>query len=189
MLKNVPFKRRAAALALGFTLVAGAGALAWTAQAADAPAGQPGMPMHHDFMQMRLKHMSDELALTPQQQQLAEAALQKEHPSKEAMEAMRKRHEAHLVALMDPNFDPRKLAAEEDQEHAAMEAQHKDARNAWFALWDTLNPDQRVKARLMLLKMAEHEHGHHHGMHGDEGPHGGPDGAHGGIPPPPPHQG
>jgi hypothetical protein len=150
------------------------------------------MPMHHDFMQMRLKHMSDELMLTPQQQQLAQVALQKEEPSKEAREAMRKHHEAHLVALMDPNFDPRKLAAEEDQEHAAMEAQHKDARNAWFALWDSLNADQRVKARLMLLKMAEHEHGHH-GMHGGYGEHGGmhggPDGAHGGMPPPPPNQG
>ena len=187
MLKNVPFRRRAAAIALGFAAAAAAGAYAYTAEAADSPQAEPGMAMHHDFAEMRMHRISEELALTPQQQQLAKSAFDKMRPSHEEMEAMRKRHEAHLVALMDPNFDPRKAAAEEDSEHAAMEAHKKDARGAWFALWDTFNPDQRVKARLMLLKMAEREHGHrgergeHGEMHGPDGMHGGPDGM---APPP-----
>ena len=195
MLKNVPFRRRAAAIALGLAAAAAAGGYAWTADAADSPQAQPGMAMHHDFAEMRLHRMSEQLSLTPQQQQLAKSAFEKMRPSHEEMEAMHKRHEASLVALMDPNFDPRKAAAEEDQEHAAMEVHKKDARQAWFALWDTLNPDQRVKARLMLLKMAEREHGGHRGeggehgeMHGPDGMHGGPDGMHGGpngMPPPP----
>lgn len=183
MFNNVPFRRRAAALALGFAAVAAAGAYAYSADAADSPQAQPGMAMHHDFAEWRMHRISEELALTPQQQVLAKSAMEKMRPSHEEMEAMRKRHEAHLVALMDPNFDPRKAAAEEDAEHAAMEAHKKDARNSWFALWDTFNPDQRVKARLMLLKMAEHEHGHggeHGEMHGPDGMHGGPEGMHGG---------
>jgi Spy/CpxP family protein refolding chaperone len=183
MLKNVPFRRRAAAIALGFAAVAAAGAYAYSADAADAPQAQPGMAMHHNFEEMRMHRISEELALTPQQQALAKTAMEKMRPSHEEMEAMRKRHEAQLVALMDPNFDPRKAAAEEDAEHAAMEAHKKDARGAWFALWDTFNPDQRVKARLMLLKMAEREHGHfgeRGDMHGPDGMHGGPDGMHGG---------
>jgi hypothetical protein len=198
MLKNVPFKRRSvAAAALAVTLITGAGVFAWSAEAADSQTTPSGMPMHHDWEQMRMHRMAEELSLNPQQQQLAMTAMQKMHPSKEAMQRMKKEHEQHLLALMDPNFDPRKMAAEEDQMHSEMEAKQKDARGAWFALWDTLSPEQRVKARLMLLKMAEREHGH--GMHGDHGPEdmheghegmrGGPDGMHGGpdgMPPPPP---
>jgi hypothetical protein len=200
MLKNVPFKRRTvAAAALAVTLVASAGAFAWSAEAADSQTTPSGMPMHHDFEQMRMHRMAEELSLNSQQQQLAMTAMQKMHPGKEAMQQMHMAHEQHLLALMDPNFDPRKMAAEEDQMHAAMEAQRKEARSAWFALWDTLSAEQRVKARLMLLKMAEREPGHgmhgdepgdHDGMHGDhDGMHGGPDGMHGGpngMPPPAP---
>ena len=126
MLNNVPFKRRSiAAAALAVTLITGAGVFAWSAQAADSQTTPSGMPMHHDFEQMRMHRLADELSLNSQQQQLAMTAMQKMHPGKDAMEQMHKAHEQHLLALMDPNFDPRKAAAEADQMHAAMEAQEE----------------------------------------------------------------
>jgi Spy/CpxP family protein refolding chaperone len=178
MVKKFPFSRRIAAGAVALALAGGGGLAAYSAFAANPPA-QPGMPpdMHHDWEQKRESHLVEELGLNPQQAQLAQAAMAKMRPSRDMMEHMKKMHEARLEALMDPNFDPRKAAAMEDEERAAHEAHMKDARTAWFALWDSLDAGQRVKARLMLIKMAERgpmEHMPHEGMHGDmhdgEGP-------------------
>lgn len=184
MIQKFPFRRRFAVGALAVALAGGAGVAAYSAFAADAP--QPGMhpgEMQHDWAKRREDHLVAELGLNPQQAALAQAAMAKMKPDHDMMERMHKSHEARLLALMDPNFDPRRAAAQEDQERADREARMKDARTSWFALWDSLDANQRVKARLMLLKMAERgpmERMHGEGMHGDgmrgpDGGHGGPD--------------
>jgi hypothetical protein len=185
MAQKFPVRRRFAIGALALALAGGGTVAAYSAFAADPPAPgmQPGQ-MHQEWQQKREQHLVDELGLNPQQAVLAQAAMAKMRPDHGMMDHMHKEHEARLLALMDPNFDPRKAAAMEDQERAEHEAHMRDARTAWFALWDSLDANQRVKARLMLLKMAErgpmeHMHGHD-GMHGGGDMHGpgGPNGQH-----------
>lgn len=124
--------------------------------------------------QRAMEWFKTRLKLTSSQAALWDRAVSTMHPPADARERARQSHEQYLAALMDPSFDPRKWLAQEDQTRAEREAHMKESRNAWLAVWDSLDAAQRTQVREFLFKRAEHRgHGgwaHHEGhAWGNEG--------------------
>ena len=154
----------AAALALG--LAAGANAAPADAGPGAMMSGQ-GMQGHHmsgkqgERGMRGLARLHDDLKLDARQEALwGEAA----SASREAHGAMRERfrtqHEEMAVALKQPNADLRALAKRSDDLRAEMRKQHEATRDRWLTVYDSLNSEQKEKARVFLAKMFERS-GHH----------------------------
>jgi hypothetical protein len=146
--------------------------VAVAAEPGDAgPPGPGGMHhgMMHHHMLHALKHLRAQLKLTDQQGQLWDAALQKMHPSPDARKDMAAHHHEMIDALKSPDFDPHHMADAMDKMHAEHEAHMKEVRDAWLAVWDSLDADQRTKVRHFLLHMHHAGHGGHHGAPKDAG--------------------
>ena len=140
-------------------------------QTAPAPPG-PGMHSTHDMQGMhdmhgmRHMHMMRELArlktslrLTPEQAALWDRAEQQMKPAADVREQMKATHGRMTAMLDDPNFDPRKLAAEMDRVQTERMAKHKTTREAWFAMYDKLDPVQRGQVREFLRSHMAHGKG------------------------------
>lgn len=128
-------------------------------------------PMHRMHDMARLK---TSLRLTPEQAALWDRAAQQMKPPADLREQMKAAHERMAAMLDDPNFDPRKLAAEMDNMQSERMARHKTMREAWFAVYDKLNPVQRGQVREFLRshmargeRMRDPMGSMHRGMHGD----------------------
>lgn len=128
--------------------------------AAGSPMDMPGPGMHHHSLLHQLQHLKAKLKLNSQQAALWDEAEQKTQPSEEERKQMRAQHARWLAALADPGFDPHPWAAEMDQARAARMSHMKDVQDAWLAVWDTLDTDQRTQARGFL-----HARAAHMGMH------------------------
>ena len=129
-------------------------------------------PMHmmHDMARLKTS-----LRLTPEQAALWARAEQQMKPAADLGEQMKAMHGRMAAMLDDPNFDPRKLAAEMDSMQSARMARHKSMREAWFAVYDKLDPVQRGQVREFLRShmaraepMRSHMGAMHGGMHGDQ---------------------
>jgi Spy/CpxP family protein refolding chaperone len=159
--------------AIGVAAVLGATALGTMAALA---ADTPGMHGQMDGMQghggpgRAMERFKAKLKLTSSQAALWDVAASKMRPPAGAREHMRDAHEQYLNALMDSSFDPRKWLVQQDQQRAEREAQMKEARSAWLAVWDSLDASQRTQVREVLFKRAQHEH------HFDWAPHRGQEG-------------
>lgn len=129
--------------------------------------------MHHKSMMHELGRLKTSLRLTPEQATLWDRAEQQMKPAGDMREQMKARHERMTAMLDDPNFDPRKLAGEMDSVQSERMARSKSMREAWFAVYDKLNPVQRGQVREFLrsrMSRGEHMRGRlgsmHHGMDG-----------------------
>ena len=81
-------------------------------------------------------------------------------PQGDIREQMRAHHDRMAAMLDDPNFDPRKMAAEMDNLGAQHRAKMAGIRDAWLAVYDSLNPVQRGQVREFLReRMAHRMHG------------------------------
>ncbi len=128
----------------------------------------PGMREMHELDRLRTS-----LQLTPQQSALWDRAAAAMKPDGNPHEEMKARHDRMLAMLADPNFNPRAMAAETDRMDDERKAKMRTVRDAWFAVYDSLNPAQRGQVREFLReRMTKHEHGMHGGewMHRDEQP-------------------
>ncbi|MEO8938861.1 MAG: periplasmic heavy metal sensor [Burkholderiaceae bacterium] len=174
---------------LALAIAAGGGvALTTFAQAqtaAPAPAGAPPMPRHpsmwpdehgmwggrgmHDGHMMReLERLKTSLKLNASQTALWDKAQEQMKPPTDTREKMMATRDRIAAMLDDPSFDPRKLAADMDSAQAERKAKMTAMRDAWFAVYDSLDPVQRGQAREFLRSnMAKR-----HGM-GDRGERGG----------------
>lgn len=130
--------------------------------------GKRPMHMMHDVARLKTS-----LRLTPEQAALWARAEQQMKPPADLREQMKAQHERMAAMLDDPNFDPRKLAADMDRMQSERMARHKAMREAWFAVYDQLDPVQRGQVREFLrshMARAERMRGHmgsmHRGMHG-----------------------
>ncbi len=134
--------------------------------------GMHGMRgMHRMHMMHELARLKTSLRLTAEQAALWDRAEQQMKPAADIREQMKARHERMAAMLDDPNFDPRKLAAETDSMQSERMAKRKSMREAWFAVYDKLNPAQRGQVREFLrshMARGEHMRGHtgwqHRGM-------------------------
>ena len=154
------------------TIAGGAGvAVATFASAQSAPPAPPGAvapmpprpPMGHDgfgmhggpgrhggHRMMELQRLKTSLKLDASQTALWDQAEALMKPLGDEHEAMKARHARMAAMLDDPGFDPRKLAADMDTAEAEHRARANGVRDAWFALYDSLNPVQRGQAREFL---------------------------------------
>ncbi|MGI9027022.1 MAG: Spy/CpxP family protein refolding chaperone [Burkholderiaceae bacterium] len=131
--------------------------------------GEHGMRgMHHMHMMRELGRLKTSLRLTPEQAALWDRAEQRMKPPADMREQMKTRHERMTAMLDDPNFDARKLASEMDSVQSEHMARRKSMREAWFAVYDKLNPVQRGQVREFLrsrMSRGEHMRGRMGWMH------------------------
>jgi Spy/CpxP family protein refolding chaperone len=121
--------------------------------------GGPGMRMMRE-----VERLKTSLRLNPQQAAVWDKAVATMKPDGNPREQMKARRDRMTAMLDDPNFDPRKLAAEMDGAEAERRAKMNAVRDAWFAVYDSLNPVQRGQVREFLRERMSH--GEHHGMEG-----------------------
>ena len=159
-------KRMTAALFAAGLLLAGS---AW-AQAPDA-AGPEGMgPMRG------LERLHKELNLNAQQEELWKKAQGLQREAFRAMHARGEETRAKLRVEIDkPGADLKQFAQLREQlgaqMRARMEAARKQVREAWFAVYDTLDSAQKEKIRVAIRdgmdRMGRHQRGGPRGeMHG-----------------------
>ncbi|MQY51885.1 periplasmic heavy metal sensor [Rhodocyclus tenuis] len=104
-----------------------------------------------------LGRLHDELKLDAKQEALWKDAEQATRDArKDSRERLREEHEKTLAALDQPNADLRAIFKAHDETHADIAKRHEASRERWFAFYDSLNPNQREKARLFLRKMIDH---------------------------------
>ncbi len=132
---------------------------------AQAPgeAGPEGMgPMH------RLEQLHKELNLNPQQEELWKKAQVAQREAFRSMRAKGEETRARLRAEIDkPGADLKQFAQLRDQLGARlreqMEAARKPVREAWFAVYDTLDSVQKEKVRVAIRdgmdRMGRHNRG------------------------------
>jgi protein CpxP len=129
--------------------------------------GERGMHMMREMGQFKAA-----LQLNAQQSALWDKAVAGMKPLADMREQMKARHDRMTAMLNDPNFDPRKMAAEMDSVAAERKARMTSIREGWFALYDSLNPMQRGQVREFLREKMAHGHRGHRGMHGSGDMHG-----------------
>ena len=157
-----------------FMLLA-AGLLVAGAVWAQAPGerGPEGMGPMRGF-----ERLHKELNLTPQQEELWKKAQGAQRDAFKTMQAKGEEAHARLKSEIDkPGADLKQFAQLRDQlgaqMRAQMEATQKQVREAWFAVYDTLDAGQKEKVRVAIRdrmdrmsRMGRHRDGPRSEMHG-----------------------
>jgi Spy/CpxP family protein refolding chaperone len=133
------------------------------AQTPPTPPHPPGHPMmggpgqQHGMRMMReLDRFKTSLQLNAQQSAAWDRAVAAMKPQGDMRAQMKAQHDRMAAMLDDPNFDPRRMAAEMDRLGAEHRAKMNSVREAWFAVYDTLNPVQRGQVREFLRERMSH---------------------------------
>lgn len=126
----------------------------------DADHGERGGPGLHGHRMMReVERLKTSLKLNASQTALWDRAQGLMKPPADGREQMRARRDRMAAMLDDPGFDPRKLAAEMDSSDNERRARMTAVRDAWFAVYDSLDPVQRGQAREFLRSHMAGPHG------------------------------
>jgi len=150
-----------------------AGLLGATASWAQVPGGKGPESMGP----MRgFERLHKELNLSAQQEELWKKAQGAQRDAHRSMRAQGAETRARLRAEIDkPGADLKQFAQLRDQlgaqMHAQMDAVRKQAREAWFAVYDALDANQKEQVRVAIRdgmdRMGRHHRGGHRGeMHG-----------------------
>ena len=153
-------------------LIVAAVALGLAATAFAMPRGGeqcgPGAGMHEQRMGHGMKAMSrlhDELKLDARQDALWKDAEKAGRDNMIAMrERMPKQREEMLAQISQPGADLRVVLKRMDEFRAEGQKQHEASRDRWLAVYDTLNAEQKEKARLFFKSKLERIG--HHGQRG-----------------------
>lgn len=106
------------------------------------------MMMHGDQGMARLH---DNLKLDAKQEALWQAAAKFSNENFAAMrEHFRKQHEEMKTMLAEPNGDLRAIMKRMDNFRSEGQKLRNDVRERWLSVYDTLNPEQKEKARLFF---------------------------------------
>jgi len=127
-----------------------AGLLGAASSWAQAPGGAEGMGPMRGF-----ERLQKELNLNAQQEELWKKARGLQRDAFRSMRAKGEETRVKLRVEIDkPGADLKQFAQLRDQlgaeMHAQMEAIHKQVREAWFAVYDTLDSGQREKVRVAI---------------------------------------
>jgi len=127
-----------------------AGLLGAASSWAQAPAGAEGMGPMRGF-----ERLHKELNLNAQQEELWKKAQAAQREAFRSMRAKGEETRAKLRVEIDkPGADLKQFAQLRDQlgaqMRAQMEATHKQVREAWFAVYDTLDSGQKEKVRVAI---------------------------------------
>ena len=106
-----------------------------------------------------------ELNLNPQQEDLWKKAQNLQREEFRTMRAKTEETRAKLRAEIDkPGADLKKFAQLSDQlreqSRAQMDAAHKQVRDAWFSVYDSLDAKQKEQVRLAIRDGMDHPRGH-----------------------------
>lgn len=105
-------------------------------------------PMHQGSPLGMLSQIKDQLNLnTSQQQQWDAVAAQSKAAREAARAAFAQVNSALQVELAKPEPDLASVAALRDSVHQQIEAQHKQTRDAWLALYANFTPEQKTMVR------------------------------------------
>lgn len=136
---------------------------------AEAQTMAPGQPPHRPGMEGRggpgghmmreVERLKTSLKLSPSQTALWDRAQEQMKPPTDEREKMKARRDRMAAMLDDPDFDPRKLAADMDGADAERRARMTAVRDAWFAVYASLNPVQRGQVREFLRSRLAERHG------------------------------
>ncbi len=157
MKRKLTTSRLAAALVLAVALTAGAYAAPAGVDGGRPGAQMAGQPGHHMAHGLRaLSRLHDDLKLDARQEALwADAA----SASKAARATMRDgfstQRQEMLASLSQPGADLRALVKRSDEVRTEARKQHEATRDRWLVLYDTLNAEQKEKARVFLTSMFE----------------------------------
>lgn len=122
--------------------------------------GEHGGPDMHNHRMMRdVERLKTSLKLNAAQTALWDKAQAPMKPSGDPRAEMKARRDRMAAMLDDPDFDPRKLAAEMDSAQNEHRARMSSVRDAWFAVYDSLDPVQRGQAREFLRSHMAPPHG------------------------------
>lgn len=156
MKSKTMFSPRTLVIALALTL--GAAATAFAVAPGGERCGRGGDRMEHG-MAHGMKEMSrlhGELKLDAKQEALWQDA---EKAAKNDMGALRERmgkqRETALATLAQPGADLRAVMKQMDDFKAEGRKQHEANRDRWLAVYDSLNPEQKEKARLFFKSRLE----------------------------------
>ena len=138
----------------------------------DGPDGRPGMSMRGQAGMHGMKGMArlhDDLKLDAKQDALWQAAAK---DGKDTMDAVRdqhrKQHDELLAQLKQPGADLRVALKKMDDFCAEAQKQRDARRDHWLAVYDSLNAEQKEKARVFFVngmeRMGSFGQERHHGM-------------------------
>ena len=175
--------RIASSLVVIAIAVGGGVAITTLAEAQTSASGQPPMPPHGPegrgmmggHMMREVERLKTSLKLSPSQAALWDRAQEQMKPPTDMREKMKARRDRTAAMLDDPDFDPRKLAADMDSAEAERRARMTATRDAWFAVYASLNPVQRgevrefLRSRMSRHGMGDRLHERMEWMHGREG--------------------
>lgn len=154
------FSPRTLIAALALTL--GVAAAAFAAGPNEQSCGHGGGRMEHGMgygMQHGMKEMArlhGDLKLDAKQEALWQDAEKGAKDNMSGMrEQMRKQREASLAALSQPGADLRAVLKQMDEARDAARKQHEANRDRWLAVYDSLNAEQKEKARLFFKTRLE----------------------------------
>lgn len=118
-----------------------------------------GQGMYGQRMEHRMKEMSrlhDELKLDARQEALWKEAEQAGKDNRTSMrERFSKQREDNLALLKQPGADLRAVLKRMDELKAEGQKQHEASREQWLKVYDSLNAEQKEKARLFFLSKME----------------------------------
>ena len=137
-----------AAAALSFGLAANAQAM----PRGEQPGPGIGMPGHHAMMHDRaMNRLHDELKLDDRQESLWKAADKAAQEQRTTMREKMSQHHAEIKRMLDqPGADLRAVAKRMDDLKAESMKQRDAVRENWLAFYDSLNGEQKEKARLFF---------------------------------------
>jgi len=146
--------------------VIAAGILGGGAALAQMP-DSPGAEGMHGFGRLH-----KQLNLNPQQEELWQKAQTAQRDAFKSLRTTGEQNRAKLRAEIDkPGADLKQFAQTRDQlreqMRTQMDASHKQVRDAWFALYDTLDANQKEQVRLAILSGMDRMGRGGHRMHGD----------------------
>ena len=121
----------------------------------DGPNSGPGMGMYgHGMRDMTRLH--DDLKLDAKQEALWQAAIKDGRDTMDAMrEQHRKQHDELLAQLKQPGADLRVALKKMDDFRAEAQKQRDAGRDRMLAVYDSLNADQKEKARVFFVSKME----------------------------------
>jgi len=162
------FTPRVIVTALVLTL--GAAATAFAVGSDHERCGGARMEHHMGYGMKDMARLHDDLKLDAKQETLWQDAQKATQGSRNALrEQIRKQREDTLDKLNQPGADLRAILKQMDEAREAGRKEHEASRDRWLAVYDSLNPEQKEKARLFFKSKLEHADHRHDGGKGGRG--------------------
>lgn len=144
------FTPRMLVSALVLSLGLGSAAFAMGPGGRCGPPGE-GMEQRMAYGMKEMARLHDELKLDAKQEEAwKEAAQASQNNMSTLRDQMRKERQETLAALKQPGADLRAIVKHMDDLRDAGRKQHEANRDRWLALYDTLNAEQKEKARTFI---------------------------------------